>query len=306
MIQEIAYGGWERNLRIHDGKTELILTLDVGPRILFGAPIGGKNLFAEIPEQLGKKGEKTWQIRGGHRFWTAPENDESYSPDNEPVTYRAADRAIEITSPATPFGWQKTLHLAAQGEGAYTVTHTLRNVGKTPLDATPWALSVMAPGGTAIVPQPEPKLHPGDLPPGTPFTNDDFQANRRLVLWKYTHLTDPRLRAEPEYWFVEQRPNTTSFKLGLFFRDGWVAYQLGNAYFAKTVPVIEGANYPDDGCNFELFTNHSILELETLAPLAPLPPGQSRTHVENWKIGTWEKPITNKTEADKFFQTLRG
>ena len=306
MIEEVSYGGWKRNLRLNDGQTELIVTLDVGPRVLYGAPIGGQNLFAEIPDQLGKSGEDTWQIRGGHRFWTAPENDQSYALDNDPVTYRSDGRSIEITSPATSFGWQKTLHIAAQGEGRYTVTHTLRNVGSTPIAVTPWALSVMAPGGTAIVPQPEPRLHPGDLPPGTPFTNDDYQANRRLVLWKYTHLTDPRLRAEPEYWFVQQRANTTSFKFGLFFQGGWVAYQQGSSYFAKTVPVIAGGAYPDDGCNFELYTNHSILELETLAPLAPLPPGQSRCHVENWKIGTWEKPITDKAEADRFFAALRG
>ena len=34
MIQEIPYAGWKRNLRIQGKTTELIITLEVGPRII--------------------------------------------------------------------------------------------------------------------------------------------------------------------------------------------------------------------------------------------------------------------------------
>ena len=309
MIEEISYGGWERNVRLSDGTAELVVTLDVGPRILSAGLAGGGNLFAQLPEQIGGRGEKEWKIRGGHRFWTAPENDESYLLDNEPVAYRrigGSDLGIEIVSPQSPFGWQKTLKIEGQGKGRFTVTHTLRNGGTSPIEATPWALSVMAPGGTAILPQPEPKLHPNDLPPGTPFTNDDFQANRRLVLWKYTDLSDPRFRLEPAYWFIRQDATAQATKFGLLFQGGWVAYQLDGAVFAKKIPLISGAAYPDDGCNFELYSDAKILELESLAPCGALVPGAERVHVEEWSLQGWPELIVDRASADRFFQTLKG
>ncbi|SDU27254.1 hypothetical protein SAMN05444156_2987 [Verrucomicrobium sp. GAS474] len=306
MISEIEFKGWKRNLRLNDGIAELVITLDVGPRILHAAPIGGKNLFCEFPDQIGRAGEEEWKIRGGHRFWTAPENEESYTPDNVPVDYRKIDdNTVEIASPAqSDHGWQKTLRIASLGNGRFTVLHTLTNSGTKPLEVTPWALSVMAPGGTAVLPQSAPKLHPLDNPPGTPVNVDDYQSNRRVVLWKYSHLNDPRLTLEKEFWFVRHEADSKCFKMGLHFQEKWVAYQLGNHYFAKTVPA-PGGTYPDDGSNFELFTNKDILELETLAPLGPLPVGASRSHEETWQIGTLSESITTVAGAKAFFATLK-
>ena len=304
MISEISYGGWKRNLQIDDGVAQLVVTLDVGPRILFGAPSGKENLFCEMADQLGGVGEAEWKIRGGHRFWTAPENDESYALDNSPVSHVRNGDAVEITGPETVHGWQKTLSIKSEGGGLFTIGHTLRNTGTKPLEVTPWALSVMRPGGTAVLPQPSFSLHPCDLPPGAPFTNDDFQANRRVVLWKYTDLADPRFRLEQGYWFIDQKSPSMATKFGLLIQGGWVAYQRDGAVFAKTVPYIPGAAYPDDGVNFELFTNKDILELETLAPIGPIPVGGTRLHVEQWIFKAWAEPITTTAGADAFFKTL--
>ena len=46
--------------------------------------------------------------------------------------------------------------------------------------------------------------------------------------------------------------------------------------------TIPGATYPDFGCNVELFTNADMLEVESLAPLVTLDPGQETEHVERW------------------------
>src|SRR5471030_2288647 len=105
MIQEIPYAGWKRNLRLRGPTTELVITLDVGPRILRYACHDAPNVFVEMPEQLGGSGEDEWMIRGGHRFWTAPEADHSYELDNVPVDYKKIGEAgIEISSPVSPFG----------------------------------------------------------------------------------------------------------------------------------------------------------------------------------------------------------
>jgi hypothetical protein len=61
-------------------------------------------------------------------------------------------------------------------------------------------------------------------------------------------------------------------------------YVLDDAVFVKQFARDPQANYPDGGCNCEMFTNQSMLEVETLGPLATLSPGQSVEHKENWAI----------------------
>ena len=57
-IKKVAYRGWQNCCRIANGKTELIVTTDVGPRVIRFGSVGGQNLFKEYPEFLGKRGGK--------------------------------------------------------------------------------------------------------------------------------------------------------------------------------------------------------------------------------------------------------
>ena len=80
------FHGWKNNLRLTNGEVELIVTLDVGPRVIRYGYVDGPNVFKEYEDQLGKSGEVEWQIRGGHRLWVAPEDlTRTYAPDNQPV-----------------------------------------------------------------------------------------------------------------------------------------------------------------------------------------------------------------------------
>ncbi|HSN97684.1 MAG TPA: hypothetical protein VLS89_05275, partial [Candidatus Nanopelagicales bacterium] len=55
--------------------------------------------------------------------------------------------------------------------------------------------------------------------------------------------------------------------------------------FLKTYAPMPGP-HADFGCNTETFTNHEILELETLSPLLRIAPGASAEHVERWHLFT--------------------
>src|SRR6266576_994262 len=97
MAAEYApFGGWNKNLRLSNDSVELIITLEVGPRIISFRPLNGKNVFKVVAEQSGKSNESDWKIRGGHRLWTAPEDFDrtidgqslTYVIDNSPVEHR--------------------------------------------------------------------------------------------------------------------------------------------------------------------------------------------------------------------------
>jgi hypothetical protein len=306
MIQEIAYAGWKRNLCLKGPNTELVITLDVGPRIIRYAFHDAKNVFVEMPEQMGGTSETEWKIRGGHRFWTAPEGDHSYELDNAPVTYKTlGENAVEIISPASKLlGLQKTLRVEMLPDELVRITHILTNTGGQAADITPWALSVMATGGVALIPQPPLDLHPSEFPEGRETKPEEFLPNREMVLWPFTDLTDGRYAFSEHFLRVTYLPERPATKLGLKLPTGWVAYQNGDFVFAKHFPYDPGLPYPDRDCNFEIFTNVSILELESLAPMVPLKPGAAVQHVEHWVLRKTSADLRGEVAARKFFDAL--
>jgi len=306
MIHEIAYQGWPHNLRLQGGAAEVVITLDVGPRIIrYGFP-DAPNVFVEMPGQMGGTGEKQWMIRGGHRFWTAPEAEHSYELDNSPVTWKKlGECAVEITQPASKvFGLQKTLRVEWLENEVVRVTHRLANTGAKPLELTPWALSVMAPGGTALIPQPPLDLHPSEFPEGRETRPRDFLPNREIILWPFTDLTDGRYAFSEHFLRVSHHSNRPATKIGLKLPSGWVAYQNGDFVFAKYLTRDPALPYPDLGVNFELFTNPAILELESLAPHLPLEPGAIRDHVEHWYLQRTSADLREEKAARDFFAAL--
>jgi hypothetical protein len=68
-VEKTEYKGWANCYWITNGEVELIVTGDVGPRIIRFGFVGGQNLFKEFPEQLGKSGGEKFQLRGGDRVW---------------------------------------------------------------------------------------------------------------------------------------------------------------------------------------------------------------------------------------------
>jgi hypothetical protein len=288
----VPYAGWARNLVIANAEVELVVTLDVGPRVLRYAARGGRNLFGETSDQLGKSGEPHWMPRGGHRLWTAPEDKtRTYAPDNRPVehqvlTGRSGEGGIKvrlIQSPDPLHGIQKEIELALGDAGSRVVViHRITNVGGRPIEVSPWALTVMPPGGTAIVPLPAKRPHPGSLPDSV---DADYWPNQTIALWSYLDLKDPRLMLGTRFITARQDPRaTTLLKLGLSHDAGWLGYWRDGDLFVKSIDYRRDQTYPDSGCNVEIYSDPTILEVETLGPLVELAPGQKTEHTEVWQL----------------------
>jgi hypothetical protein len=278
MNETIAYKGWPNCYRMANGHVELIITTDVGPRVIRFGFVGGDNEFKEYTEQLGKTGGNAWRVYGGHRLWHAPEQEpRTYYPDNEPVKLEQHEGFVRLIQPVeVTTGMQKEMDIRLATDAARVeVLHRLRNTNRVPVELAPWALSVMAPGGVAIVPLPPRGSHPEDLPPGN-----------SLTLWKYTDMTDPRWGWGRQYILLRQdsSPAVKPQKLGMAVLDGWAAYARDGRLFVKTFGYRREARYADFGCNFETFTNREMLEMETLGPLTSIAPGAAVEHAETWRL----------------------
>lgn len=279
--EEVEYRKWKRAFRICNDTVQLIVLTEVGPRILFFGFHGEDNEFYEASEASGNSGDQAFRVYGGHRLWVSPEVARTYYPDNFPVSVRRQGDAFVFTAPpesAHPgTNLQKEIEIEMGESGArVTVTHRIRNLGEGPTEMAPWALSVMAGGGTAILP----------LPPKAPFSAGRLLPEGVLALWCYTDLADPRWRIGTKYIQLHQARNSASkFKeqmTGIFNPSGWGAYFRNGHLFVKKVNVETDAKYPDFGCNFEIYADMHSLELETLGPLRNLEPGETAEHIEHW------------------------
>jgi hypothetical protein len=284
----IPHAGWNRNLHLANDHVELLVTLDIGPRILSYKLLDGENVFKNFDGEMGSSGEAEFVLRGGHRFWIAPEDEVlSYHADNQPVEHRIdgfTDEVVIDSTQSQSGRITKSLGITlAEDSSHVTVRHTARNDGDEPIQIASWALSVMSPGGMEIIPQPTPGEHPRDLLP-----------NRGIVLWPYTDLSDPRWHFGRDFFTLRQSEGFPPTKIGLAHREKWVAYVIGDSLFLKTFDYVTGAVYPDGGCNFETFTNGEMIEIESLGPLATLAPGESVSHSESWYLF----PISSAAEIN--------
>lgn len=274
-IEIVEYKGWQHNLKLSNGLAELVITLDVGPRVIRYGYTGGANVFKEYREQLGKSGETEWQMRGGHRLWHAPEDlKRTYALDNSPVEWKELKNGgVRLTQKVEALtGVQKEMDITLDATStAVRVVHRLRNTNLWDIELAPWALSVMAPGGAEIIPLPPKTPHPQGLAP-----------NQQMIIWPYTDLSDKRWTWGERYLLLHYDAKKGPTKIGLAHKLGWVGYLNGGVLFVKALPYTEGQRYPDNGCNFETFTNQDFLEVESLGPVARLAPGQSVEHVERW------------------------
>lgn len=292
MFQEkINYNGWADCVRLHNKEVELIVTTNVGPRIIHFGFTGGQNLLYVSPEDSGKTGGSNWRIYGGHRLWIAPEAIPlSYHPDNSAVKYSFSNGSLTLTaSKESTSGIRKEMQIILSADSnKVTVVHRLKNENPFGIQLSVWAISALAPGGCAIVPQ-------------EPYGegNDYLLPARPLALWQYTKMNDPRWIWGEKYILAKHDTTLSSEqKIGVLNKQGWAAYCVDKVLLIKKFDYTKNAIYPDYGCNNEVYINGDFLEVETLSPLITLRQNESAEHVEHWLLHKIEK-ITTEDSTDK-------
>lgn len=291
-MEIVAFGGWNRCARLADEHLELIVTLEVGPRILSFSRPGGPNVLAVYERHAGLTGGEEFRSYGGHRLWVAPEIPGwTTEPDNRPVETREEDGYVWFATPPGPAGLRKEIGLRL-GERSVELMHRVSNVASRTQRLAPWALTVMAPGGQCLFPLPEYRPHEEALLPAGP-----------LVLWHYTDLSDPRWTWGRRLVRLRQTGDLRPQKIGAAVPAGWAAYASPAGLFVKRFGFEPDETYPDFGCNFETFTREDMLELESLGPLVDLAPGDSVSHAERWFLSP---PIDIPEDDDEALALLRS
>jgi len=246
-------------------------------RVMGLIPAGKPSLLADlnnlppIPTPYGD-----FHFLGGHRLWHAPEAlPRSYIPDDRQITVTDLPDGVILdgeTEPGTGIRKRIEIRLATEKPSA-TLTHTLINDGLWPVELSPWAITQFRLGGTVILPMPVGNADQAGL-----------LHNRQFSLWPYARINDPRLILDDRFILFKADASLPPFKMGYFNSHGWMAYWLDGVLFRKTFEAQAGSAYPDNNCNAEMYCNDQFVEVESLAPLRILKPGDSAIHVETWEL----------------------
>jgi len=274
MIKQIEHQGWNA-YELSTGRVRLVVPADIGPRVVHCSIDGGDNLFAELPDQVGGRGESEWCIRGGHRLWHSPEAfGRTYVTDNDPVKIAVEGESLYIEQPVEqPTGMLKSIRIEAVGEQSFKLTHRIENKGMWPVEFAAWSLTVMRHGGYAVLPLLPKESHEGNLLP-----------KYHLVPWTYTDFSQPAWDFHKDFIGIDVSKSRVPQKLGISNFPGWSAYWQPSGTFAVYSPVVPGARYPDFGSAFETFHCDWMIELETLSPLRSVDSGDAIEHVEYWGV----------------------
>lgn len=287
-VKTKTYQGYDV-VEVSNNAVSLLATISTGPRIIKLAAFGSKNLFAELPDiELDYPGEGSLKLVGGHRLWYAPEKPETtYIPDSNPVEWQEIQNGIELVQVVdAPTGIQKLMKVEVAEIGAKViVTHTLMNKGGSPFTLAPWAITQMRTGGKAVIPQKTDTADPNGLLP-----------NRNIVLWPYADLASGLVELNNKGLYVHAKAKEGALKIGSPNPVGWIGYDLEGMLFVKRAEYVEGGKYLDRGASSQVYTNQYFIELETLAPVVTLQPGETTSHQEVWdiyQIGSWPEIFKN-------------
>lgn len=304
-IQEIDYHGW-KSIHISNGTIECIVPLEIGIRMLHLALVADHenclferetdrpdSMHSALLESRGRaaspvsvKKSNEWQLFGGHRLWFAPEDEaRSYIPDNQPISYNIASdeqnarareegaKILQLQEPISSLRIQKEIDLEFLSANKLRVTHRARNHSEKAFKLSLWPITAFA-GGRATLPM--------------PTSNRQLNAAGSIVLWPYTKPNDERIAFDTNAgrMTIDQKPGTQPLKIGLAHGQTGVlalSWERGSLRFRKTFENTPG-NYPDFGSCIECYTNHELIELETLGPEVQCAPGEFVEHTEIWEL----------------------
>ncbi len=234
------------------------------------------NLFAEIPDVGIDTPSGKYMMLGGHRLWASPESVEfTYILDDKGLQVKHSGSGVDLIMPGLPPVFHhKQIHLSLDSNKPIVhLMHSIRNDSTNTVIMAAWGITQLKPGGTAIFP-----LRMAEKP-GSMLLPD-----RSVTLWPYTQINDPHLSVEDDKILVNDKGVDGPMKFGGRNPQGWIAYLLDGMAFIKRSPFDRNAEYPDYGCNTEIYTNGKFLELESLSGLITLEPGRWVNLEEEWEI----------------------
>jgi len=281
------YKGWPNSLVLEKGDTRLVIVPGIGGRIMEFS-LRGNNPIWQNPAEYGKVYPitKVWHNYGGYKTWNAPQAIWQWPPDPfldfGKVNVEMITNGVRIYgAPSLESGIMFIKEVTLSEErGKARIVERMRNISGKDVKWSIWDVTQVSPPCFIVFPGEK----NSKFPEGLYFFDEQ---SRKSSQWK---IKDGLV-------IVNYKGETG--KIGLDSSSNWMLYLKDNLAYLKRFPVFPGAEYPDEGCSVEVYTNSidlPYLEMEILSPLVTLKPGEEYSTWEEWHLWQLSRPV--KTEGD--------
>jgi hypothetical protein len=283
------YNGWTNAVLLNNGLVEAVIVPNAGRVLQFRFVNMTNGPFWENTSLYGRTTTPTiWNTEGafgGDKTWPSPQSDWGWPP---PVGFDGSPEQVGITNGIatliTPvdstYEIQTTRVIELGYDEPFMRITTLFNrtaaTSRTNNSVGIWVVSQLQDPVRCYVPAP----FPSDFPSGYHQLGTGLPTQFTNINHLISFTRDP----------------AASHKLGFEANSlGWVGTALSLRIDAPRVPGLLLFNYPDGGCNTEIYTNPGTnaeyVEFESLSPLSKLPVGGQLQFVTKYFL-------FNRTEAD--------
>jgi len=315
-----SYKHYGKCVKLENDEIEVLVTAEVGPRIIYFAAKGGENLFFNddndanvdrspfLKELFGEEAE--YHFYGGHRMWLAPQYQvHTESPDNEPCEVEIIGNAVTLTCPeAKVIGFISSMKVEIDdNKPEIKVTCSFTNTSDEPKKNAVWQITQCPNGGVGFYPF----LPPFKMrKPFNEMTLADFSQpilpSTSLVMFLGS-LADPRLKIDDDYITLstsneKQRP----IKIGMPQKQGFAMFANKGYMLRFDFEHKPYGEYTDYSCSFESYTSPAFTEVEVLGELLEYKKGETISHTETISVMPLkaEIPDLNDRAAVKAFVEL--
>lgn len=301
------YKGFGKSLYLTNGVVDLIVSLNIGPRVLRYGYVGEDNIFLAdtenkcivhqtSPALKDYYGEEHYYCTyGGHRLWQAPEvHPKTHYPDNFPIEYEILDNGVKLIAPVQHKNLIQSSITLTFGEGTEIAVHQeIQNMAPYMQEFAAWSITMCATGGVEILRRNTSAI------PGNP--------NMSIALWSHADFTNNTIFIGKKYITIVQPTTHTSMKIGFELEHGDTYYVNGDTVFKKEFsPIYPYGNYTDRNSSFETYSCMHFTELEACSEFKKLAPKQSVTLDEKWSLCRKPCDFDPRSDAsiDEFFSKL--
>lgn len=294
-IKAIQYAG-HNALELTTDTSRMVAITDFGPRIAFLGEPDGENLLYWEPHTL-HRGD--WFLHGGHRLWVtrpgADECEETYLPDNQPVTAKELADGIRLTAPIDPVNrTQRQITVTAQDNQHFRLDHRLTNTSDMLFSCGLWTLTCTKPAADTVYGVP--------LGDGSSWDAATIVAFRRWGGHGCESYADDQFQCTDDMFVL--RPVGRENKRMIQSHSGIIAMSAPtrNLTFAKQATYAPDADYPLN-CNVAMYVgpDNFMVEMENMSPIRNIKPGQSIDHSEIWAIRKGAVDLTQRNIASRLF-----
>lgn len=299
-IKQINLKYYGKCVSINNGTVKVIVSVDVGPKIIFWGYTNGENMLyipydiLEYDEPISQKiPPDIFFKRYGHEIMLAYEKSKPVFLSSGTTIYSILQEGVAFSCSSPKLGLSANLEIIIQdNSNSIMIVHSIENTNEKTQNFSICSSTFVTQDGTLLVPQNIEDL--GNAP------------NRVLSLWKKSNINDSRLCVANEYLKFNNisTDKLSVLKLGINNRRAWSTYTKDGNTFLMHYLHNKKAKYLNFDSSFIIDSKKELLSLKILSPIYNVQKNEVAKMAEYWSLFPTKVSFNDHNEIKKFIDDI--